>query len=181
VPTGRARRRAQVIEDVSLQAEGADDYERKLTQLRREEELIHEEAREAAALLRAELPTLQAGQARVLPLPYQRRAPARWPCSALGAGLSGSPGAAARADGAAHDGRGGRGGGRARGNRGCNGGPPAAEGRERGGARVQAGRRQGGAHAQGHQARPHLTRRTRTAFGSRPARAPACPRRPRPG
>ncbi len=56
-----------MIEDVSLQAEGADDYERKLTQLRREEELIHEEAREAAALLRAELPTLQAGQARGLP------------------------------------------------------------------------------------------------------------------
>ncbi len=56
--------RAQVIEDVSLQADGADDYERKLTQLRREEELIHEEAREAAALLRAELPTLQAGEAR---------------------------------------------------------------------------------------------------------------------
>ena len=55
---------AQVIEDVSLQAEGADDYERKLTQLRREEELIHEEAREAAAVLRADMPTLRTGEAR---------------------------------------------------------------------------------------------------------------------
>ncbi|KAK9846594.1 hypothetical protein WJX81_007347 [Elliptochloris bilobata] len=52
----------KVIEDVSMQAEGADDYERKLTQLRREEELIHEEAREAAAVLRAEMPVLQAGE-----------------------------------------------------------------------------------------------------------------------
>ena len=54
----------QVIEDVSMQAEGADDYERKLTQLRREEELIHEEAREAAAVLRADMPTLRTGEVR---------------------------------------------------------------------------------------------------------------------
>lgn len=76
---GGGAARAQVIEDVSLQAEGADDYERKLTQLRREEELIHEEAREAAAVLRADMPTLRAGEARCPTMPWVGRAPCSEP------------------------------------------------------------------------------------------------------
>ena len=38
------------------------DYDRKLSQLRREEELINEEAKEAAAFLQTDIPVLIPGQ-----------------------------------------------------------------------------------------------------------------------
>ena len=139
---------------MSLQAEGADDYERKLTQLRREEELIHEEAREAAAVLRADMPTLRAGEVRCLKtlVPWARSMlRACLPRAALRASRQLTRRAGLCADRAAHDGGGGGGGGGARGDRGGHGGAPAARGRQRGGAHPQAGRCQGGAHAQGHQ------------------------------
>ena len=145
---------AQVIEDVSMQAEGADDYERKLTQLRREEELIHEEAREAAAVLRADMPTLRAGEVRWprTLVPWVRSMlRACLPRAALRASRQLMRRAGLCADRAANDGGGRGGGGRARGDRGGHGGAPAAGGRQRGGAHPQAGCCQGGAHAQGHQ------------------------------
>lgn len=42
------------------------DYDRKLSQLRREEELINEEAKEAAAFLQTDIPVIQPGQVGVL-------------------------------------------------------------------------------------------------------------------
>lgn len=53
---------AQVIAEVTLDRDGDDDYARKLDQLRREEELIVEENKEAAALLQADIPIIQPGQ-----------------------------------------------------------------------------------------------------------------------
>ena len=53
---------AQVIAEVTLDRDGDADYDRKLDQLRREEELIDEENKEAAALLQAEIPIIQPGQ-----------------------------------------------------------------------------------------------------------------------
>lgn len=47
-----------------MEQDGDADYDRKLDQLRREEELINEEAKEAAAFLKADLPVIQPGQAR---------------------------------------------------------------------------------------------------------------------
>ena len=38
------------------------DYDRKLSQLRREEELINEEAKEAAAFLQTDIPVIRPGQ-----------------------------------------------------------------------------------------------------------------------
>jgi hypothetical protein len=55
----------QVIAEVSLEQDADGDYDRKLHQLRREEELIHEEAKGAAAFLQADLPVIQPGQARM--------------------------------------------------------------------------------------------------------------------
>ena len=55
---------AQVIAEVTLDRDGDDDYARKLDQLRREEELIVEENKEAAALLQADIPIIQPGQVR---------------------------------------------------------------------------------------------------------------------
>ena len=42
------------------------DYDRKLSQLRREEELINEEAKEAAAFLQTDIPVIRPGQVGVL-------------------------------------------------------------------------------------------------------------------
>lgn len=53
---------AQVIAEVSLERDGDADYDRKLDALRREEELIVEEAKEAAALLQTDIPVIQPGQ-----------------------------------------------------------------------------------------------------------------------
>ncbi|CAL8464272.1 g3807 [Coccomyxa elongata] len=52
----------KVIAEVTLDRDGDDDYARKLDQLRREEELIVEENKEAAALLQADIPIIQPGQ-----------------------------------------------------------------------------------------------------------------------
>ena len=54
--------RTQVIAEVSLEQDGDADYAARLDALRREEELIHEEAKEAAAYLKADLPVIQPGQ-----------------------------------------------------------------------------------------------------------------------
>jgi len=51
-----------VIAEVSLDRDGDADYDRKLDALRREEELIVEEAKEAAALLQTDIPIIQPGQ-----------------------------------------------------------------------------------------------------------------------
>lgn len=53
---------AQVIAEVTLAGDNEADYDRKLDQLRREEELIVEENKEAAAMLQAEIPIIQPGQ-----------------------------------------------------------------------------------------------------------------------
>jgi hypothetical protein len=42
------------------------DYDRKLSQLRREEELINEEAKEAAAFLTTDIPVIRPGQVGIL-------------------------------------------------------------------------------------------------------------------
>lgn len=52
----------QVIAEVTLAGDDEADYDRKLDQLRREEELIVEENKEAAAMLQAEIPIIQPGQ-----------------------------------------------------------------------------------------------------------------------
>ena len=41
------------------------DYDRKLSQLKREEELINEEAKEAAAFLQTDIPVIRPGQVSV--------------------------------------------------------------------------------------------------------------------
>ena len=55
----------QVIAEVSMEQEDDADYDRKLSQLKREEELINEEAKEAAAFLQTEIPVIRPGQVRV--------------------------------------------------------------------------------------------------------------------
>ena len=52
----------QVIAEVSMEQDDDADYDRKLSQLRREEELINEEAKEAAAFLQTDIPVLVPGQ-----------------------------------------------------------------------------------------------------------------------
>ncbi len=59
-----------MIAEVSLEQDGDADYAKRLDALRREEELIHEEAKEAAAYLKADLPAIQPGQARRPALPH---------------------------------------------------------------------------------------------------------------
>ncbi len=60
----------QVIAEVTLDRDGDADYDRKLDQLRREEELIVEENKEAAAMLQAEIPVIQPGQVALLSWDY---------------------------------------------------------------------------------------------------------------
>ena len=57
-----ARAAAQVIAEVTLEQDGDADFDRKLDALRREEALINEEAKEAAAFLKADIPVIQPGQ-----------------------------------------------------------------------------------------------------------------------
>ena len=52
----------QVIAEVSMEQDDDADYDRKLSQLRREEELINEEAKEAAAFLQTDIPVIRPGQ-----------------------------------------------------------------------------------------------------------------------
>ena len=56
----------QVIAEVSMEQDDDADYDRKLSQLRREEELINEEAKEAAAFLQTDIPVLVPGQVCVV-------------------------------------------------------------------------------------------------------------------
>ena len=58
----RVRVAAQVIAEVTLEQDGDADFDRKLDALRREEALINEEAKEAAAFLKADIPVIQPGQ-----------------------------------------------------------------------------------------------------------------------
>lgn len=55
----------QVIAEVSMEQDDDADYDRKLSQLRREEELINEEAKEAAAFLQTDIPVIRPGQVTV--------------------------------------------------------------------------------------------------------------------
>ena len=52
----------QVIAEVSMEQDDDADYDRKLSQLKREEELINEEAKEAAAYLQTDIPVIRPGQ-----------------------------------------------------------------------------------------------------------------------
>ena len=52
---------------MSLEQDGDADYAARLDALRREEELIHEEAKEAAAYLKADLPVILPGQVVLSP------------------------------------------------------------------------------------------------------------------
>lgn len=55
----------QVIAEVSMEQDDDADYDRKLSQLKREEELINEEAKEAAAFLQTDIPVIRPGQVHV--------------------------------------------------------------------------------------------------------------------
>lgn len=55
----------QVIAEVSMEQDDDADYDRKLSQLKREEELINEEAKEAAAFLQTDIPVIRPGQVPV--------------------------------------------------------------------------------------------------------------------
>lgn len=54
--------RMQVIAEVSMEQDDDADFDRKLSQLKREEELINEEAKEAAAFLQTDIPVIRPGQ-----------------------------------------------------------------------------------------------------------------------
>ena len=56
----------QVIAEVSMEQDDDADYDRKLSQLKREEELINEEAKEAAAFLQTDIPVIRPGQVHVI-------------------------------------------------------------------------------------------------------------------
>ena len=58
--------RMQVIAEVSMEQDDDADFDRKLSQLKREEELINEEAKEAAAFLQTDIPVIRPGQVYVI-------------------------------------------------------------------------------------------------------------------